>query len=88
MALGLGVDGPLAWKPKVAEVPGARSAAQLGALMVHWLPLVVMVELQALASVTPDGTVQVTVQLCQAAVPVLATVTFALKPPDQELATV
>ena len=46
-----------------------------------------MVELQALVRVTPDGMVQVTVQLFQVAVPVFRTVTLDVKPPCQTLAT-
>ena len=84
--LGPGVDEPLAWKPKLAVAPGARSVAQLGAVMVQLVPLVVTVELQALVSVTPEGTVHLTVQLCQLLVPVLVTVTLELKPPGHELA--
>jgi hypothetical protein len=84
--LGPGVDEPLAWKPKLAVAPGARSGAQVGAVMVQALPLVVMVELQALVSVTPDGTVHLIVQLCQVLAVLLVTVTFALNPPGQELA--
>jgi hypothetical protein len=87
MSAGPGVDGPLAWKPKVADAPGVRLVDQLGALIVQVVPDGVMVELQALVRVTPDGMVQVTVQLFQVVVPVFRTVTLVVKPPCQALGT-
>ena len=60
--------------------------AQLGALIVHVVPDDVMVELQALVRVTPDGMVHATVQLFQVVVPVFRTVTLVVKPPCQTLA--
>jgi hypothetical protein len=86
MAVGAVVEVPLAWKPKLAEAPAARVAAQLGALMVHRVPLVVMVAFHAFTRLVPDGTVQPTVQLFHAEAPVFFTVTLVVKPPCQELA--
>ena len=85
---GPGVAGPAPWKPKLTEAFGARLAAQLGAVIVHVLPLVANVAVHPLVSVTPAGAVHVIFQLFHVVVPVLVTVTFAVKPPDQELATV
>lgn len=87
MPLAPGVEGPDAWKPKLADAPGARLLAHEGAFAVQRAPPVVTVALQALTRLTPDGMSQATAQSVQAAAPVFLTVTFAVNPPCQELAT-
>ena len=81
MFVGPGLDGPLAVKPIVTEALGARFGAKLGALAVHVVPFAVTVAFHPLPRVTPDGMVQVTVQLFQADAPELVTVSAAWKPP-------
>ena len=85
---GPGVEDPVAWNPKVTEAFTARLVAQLGAEIVQVEPLVANVALHPLVSVTPDGAVHVIAQLSHVLVPVFVTVTLAVKPPCQELATV
>lgn len=85
MLLGVGLDGPLAWKPNVYVAPGARLVCQLGGVIVQLLPLAAKVALQPLARVTPLGTVHFTAQLLSVPVPLFFTVTLAVKPCAQEL---
>ena len=87
MPLGTGLEGPLPWKPKVYEAPGASVGCQLGGVIVQFDPLVAKVALQPLVRATPPGTVQWIVQPLSVVVPVLVTVTLAVKPPDHELCT-
>lgn len=82
-----GEEGPDAWKPKLADAPGARLVAHEGALAVQRVPSAVTVALQPLTRLTPDGMSQVTVQFCRAVAPVFLTVTFAVNPPCHELVT-
>ncbi len=81
------VDAPLPWNPKVNVPPAGMVVCQVGGVIVQALPLVANVALQPLASVTPEGAVHRTVQPFSVLAPLLRTVTFAVKPPGQELCT-
>lgn len=81
------MDAPLAWKFQVAEAPGARLAAHEGACAVSVDPVALTVAFHPLPRVTPLGNVRVDTQGLSAAVPLLRTVTDALKPLGHELST-
>jgi len=85
--VGVGLDGPLAWKFHVAEAPGASAVAHDGAWAVSVEPEAVTVAFHPFTSVTPVGRVSVDTHGFSAAVPLLRTITDALKPPGQNWST-
>jgi hypothetical protein len=83
--VGAGLADPLPLYAGLHVAPGARFCAQSGAFAVKVGALKVQVPFQPLASDTPAGAVNVSVQLVNVVVPVFFSVTVALKPPDHEL---